>query len=317
MILLKIISLIILLSINAQAYAWGCKAAKIKTGKTTKGCIKVDNLKREYLLHVPKSYGNKPMPLVLGLHGGGGKAKRFEDYSSLSRTTNQFITVYPKGVNKHWNDGRPAINPNVNDVAFFNALIAHLDHDLKLIFNNTQVNVIGMSNGGLMALRLACEQPSWLKGVGIIAATMTEEIYSQCKLNNNLKPLKVVFVFGDKDTAFLANGKLVSPIKPSKIRGQHIGIQRSVDYWSKVNQCDNNVNLTTINTNNKDNTKVFKNSRSNCLQPVIFYNVKNGGHRWPNKNSKNGRFMVKRLNLGLASLDMNTGDELMKDLIDH
>ena len=71
-----------------------------------------------------------------------------------------------------------------------------------------------------MAMRLACEHPNWVAGVGVVAATMSNQIIKKC----NHSPGAMVFVFGDKDTSFLVDGQQVNPVKPSQLVGQHVGI---------------------------------------------------------------------------------------------
>jgi len=303
-----------LVSFNVQAGFWGCKSAKIVEGKTTSGCIKSNHIKRRYTIHIPKNLKAK-VPLVIGLHGGGGNAKRFSNYALLDKQADKIISVYPQGINKHWNDGRSNINPDIDDVLFLNQLVAHLMDDLKLPIDNHKIAVIGMSNGGLMALRLACEQPDWLSGVGIVAASMTPELKANCLNNKALKALKIAFVFGDHDTSFLTDGRQVNPVKPTQQRGTHIGIKNSVKFWHEVNGCADKTNKQLLNADKLDKTSIVKSTYQQCQQAVVFYNVKNGGHRWPNRDSRNGAFLVKRLNIGLASQDMNTAKELLADLL--
>jgi len=310
---------IFLLSFNVHAGVWGCKQAKVKTNKTTMGCLKVDNLKREYRFQLPnkKILEKSPLPLLIALHGGGGTAKRFQGYAGFNQSLKPYIVVYPQGINKHWNDGRSNINAQVDDVKFMSQLVDHLSKKLSLAIDVNKIVIAGMSNGGLMALRMACEQPSWLSGVAVVAATMTQEIDATCRAKINLKPLKIVLVFGDRDTSFLANGKQVNPVKPSQQRGHHIGIKNTVQFWQKLNQCSQQKLESILNNDHQDKTSIVKIRYQGCHQDVVFYDVKNGGHRWPSPNSKNGRFLVKRLNIGIASHDMWTGDEIMAEFLKH
>ncbi len=305
---------ILLFSFNANAELWACKAAKVKANKTTTGCLKVDELKREYRLQLPnkKSLKTSSLPLLIGLHGGGGKAKRFQRYADFNKASKSFIAVYPQGIKKHWNDGRSTVNAQIDDVEFLNQLVEHLSKKLSLPIDMNQIYIAGMSNGGLMALRMACEQPSWLSGVAVVAATMSPEIEAHCRAKTHLKPLKMVFVFGDKDTAFLTNGKQVNPVKPSQQRGHHIGIKKTVQFWKKVNRCSQQNLNSILNNDPQDKTSIVKNQYQGCEQAVVFYDVKNGGHRWPSPNSSNGKFLVKRLNVGIASQDMSAGKEIVK-----
>ncbi|UCE26200.1 MAG: phospholipase, partial [Candidatus Coatesbacteria bacterium] len=74
-----------------------------------KKTITVDGVEREYYVHVPEGYdGPEPVPLVLALHGGGGKAEKMDKLTGFNDVADRegFIVVYPQGEDKHWNDGR-------------------------------------------------------------------------------------------------------------------------------------------------------------------------------------------------------------------
>jgi polyhydroxybutyrate depolymerase len=86
--------------------------------------IDVDGVKRTYKLAVPDLYtGSDSVPMVIGLHYLGSNGSQFEsstDFSVLGAREN-FISVYPNGLNGAWNGGgccNPAVEDNVDDVGF-------------------------------------------------------------------------------------------------------------------------------------------------------------------------------------------------------
>ena len=72
------------------------------------GSFIVDGVEREYILHLPKNYGNETLPLVMVFHGGGGTAEQIKDHTKFSKLADKenLIVVYPNSVDKNWNDGR-------------------------------------------------------------------------------------------------------------------------------------------------------------------------------------------------------------------
>ena len=65
--------------------------------------LTVDDRKRTYLVHVPKSYdGSKPFPVVLVYHGGGSNAEQMVRFCGLNEKADQagFIAVYPNGTGR-------------------------------------------------------------------------------------------------------------------------------------------------------------------------------------------------------------------------
>lgn len=315
----SIFILLILLSFNEfviNSYAKGktqdCQPAKVKTGKTTDGCLLVDGLKRTYRLHVPERDKKRAedLAVIIGLHGGAGTSKRFEklsQFSQLSDETKAFIAVYPQGIDKHWNDGRSNFDASINDVKFFKNLIRHLKFKLSLSVDLHKIFISGISNGGVMSLRIACEHPDWIKGTAIVAATLTTELAGQC---SSKKSLPMLFIFGDRDTAFLDNGQLVNPVNPSEVRGTHIGIKNTIKTWQKINNCSSEFISTFINKDNKDKTRVEKMVFKKCNKPLIYYKIINGGHRWPNEKASNGFFMRRIIKVGIASHDINAAREI-------
>src|ERR1700693_1294228 len=99
--------------------------------------LTVGDLKRSYLVHVPKSYdGAKPFPVVLAFHGGGSNAEQMVRFCGLNDKADKagFIVVYPNGTGRlerllTWNGGNCcgyAMLNKVDDVAFTKALLDDL-----------------------------------------------------------------------------------------------------------------------------------------------------------------------------------------------
>jgi len=302
------IVLVLLVSVS-----FGCKM-QWKYGESSNGCMIVDGQKREFRYFIPEHAKGVILPLIVGLHGGGGNPKRFEKYtrfSIISEKTASFIVVYPKGKNKHWNDGRKGLNENIDDVKFIESLI-----NIVPRVDKTEIYVTGMSNGGIMTQRLACDIPNKISGIAVVASTMTNKLYNKCKTN---KPIPALFVFGDKDTSFIKNGNIVSPLNQEKSRGRHIGIIKTINYWSKRNKCKKredlgkklNKHTASFGKFKDDGTKIRIYNYEGCEKRLRFYDVQGGGHRWPDESASNGFMIKKAMNVGSASHEINTADEIV------
>src|SRR5450631_2867113 len=103
-----------------------CFAANAE--KNINGNIMVNDVQREYIIHLPSGYTTvKKLPLVLIFHGGGGNDKQIQSYMGMDPIADRenFICVYPRGINKQWNDGRDfkrSISDN-DDVKFISNLL--------------------------------------------------------------------------------------------------------------------------------------------------------------------------------------------------
>lgn len=181
----------------------GCAAGgtAYPAGSTTVGEIVAGGMTRTFRVHVPPRYdGRAPLPLVLMLHGGGGSGRQLETASSrMSPIADRegFIAVYPDGTGarlRTWNAGGccgSAVTNDVDDVGFVRALIDHLEAELCV--DRRREFASGMSNGGLMSHRLACELSDRIAAVAPVAGT---EMSPTC---TPARPVAVMHIHGSDD----------------------------------------------------------------------------------------------------------------------
>ena len=160
-------------------------------GRTRAWHVKVPTAARE----------GRPLPLVLALHGGGGTGLRLHQLTGLDATaeTHGFFLVYPEGVEKNWNDGRAdmrstAAREEVPDVDFLRTILDEMRS--TYLVDETRVYATGMSNGAMMASRVACELADRVAAVALVAGTMPRSIQPQCAPR---RPVSVMIVHGTED----------------------------------------------------------------------------------------------------------------------
>src|SRR6185312_7796791 len=147
-----ILLLLTLLTISPSLYASGVESSEL----THKG------IKRTYYYYVPKVVSPaKKVPLLFVLHGAGGNGEQISNFTKYKAIADKdtFIVVYPSGYKKHWNDGRDADfeshTMNIDDVGFIDTLITIFQN--KYSIDSKRIYATGLSNGGFMCFRLACE----------------------------------------------------------------------------------------------------------------------------------------------------------------
>jgi polyhydroxybutyrate depolymerase len=235
--------------------------------------------KRTYLVHVPPSYDpKKPMPVVLVLHGAGMNGQAMEWLCGLSKKADDagFIAVYPTGtgVLPTWNAGAfpGGLNPQrADDVGFIGKVL----DDLKTVasIDEKRVYATGMSNGAMMAYRLAAEMPERIAAVCAVAGVM-------CLEKPDLKkPVPILHFHGTKDglVPFLATAT-GNPFK-------FVGVEESLKAWIAVNGCAEKCEETVVSPKDDKLKVIRKDYRTGKEKaPVILYVIEGGGHTWPGMN---------------------------------
>lgn len=125
----------------------------------TTDAMSVGGLHRAWWLAVPSRPLRPRLPLALVLHGRGATALDESQRTGLlpQVAAGRLIAAYPEGVDESWNAGTccgAANAAHVDDVSFLTSLLQRLQAMPSVLPD--AVAVVGFSNGGKMALRLAC-----------------------------------------------------------------------------------------------------------------------------------------------------------------
>ena len=143
--------------------------------------IEVDHRRRTYYLHVPANLpADKPAPLVLVFHGGGGTALGTERYlTHFSDLADQedFLVAYPEGINQSWNDGRgtpstAAANEKVDDLAFALAMIDEICQQHSV--DPRRIYATGISNGAIFSHYLAANHAEKIAAIAPVVGGMLQ-----------------------------------------------------------------------------------------------------------------------------------------------
>jgi polyhydroxybutyrate depolymerase len=171
-------------------------------------------LVRWALVHVPPAASSgRTLPLVLALHGVGGNGRFMEEYTGLSRMSDQkgFVVAYPAayGSPARWNiAGPPGTAPD--DVAFARDLLGALE--ARLCIDPSRVYATGVSNGGGMAARLGCELSDRLRAIAPVAGG-----YSTLPPCGTARALSVLEIHGTSDRVVPYAGR--GPSRAGSARG--------------------------------------------------------------------------------------------------
>lgn len=200
-------------------------------------------LTRKYLVHVPAKYDPaKPTPLLFSFHGGGAHMEyqaSDKNYGQISKSEAEgFVVVFPNGYSKlggklaTWNAGSccgPARDNNVDDVGFVKQMIANLGNQLNI--DRGRIFATGMSNGGMMVHRLACEMPDVFKAVASVAGP---DGTSNC---NPSRPISVLHIHArNDDHAVFEGGSGKKSMAKSTIT-DFVSVPETIARWVKRDAC--------------------------------------------------------------------------------
>ncbi len=76
--------------------------------------LTVDGNARSFIVYLPIGYNNAgKMPLIFAIHGGSGTPEGMINIANFKTIADRdkVVLVYPAGIQKNWNDGRPT-TPN-------------------------------------------------------------------------------------------------------------------------------------------------------------------------------------------------------------
>ena len=127
-----------------------------------------DGASRSYEIYVPSTYdGSTAVPVVLNFHGFTSSGIGQQENTQMDETAARegFIVVYPNGLDNSWNAGvccGRSAETNVDDVGFTRAVVEDLG--ARGCIDTARVYATGMSNGGFLSHRLACEADLMIAG---------------------------------------------------------------------------------------------------------------------------------------------------------
>jgi polyhydroxybutyrate depolymerase len=183
--------------------------------------------------------------------------------------------VYPDGYDKSWADGRgasPADRRHIDDVGFLAALAVKLQNDYGVAPGH--VFATGLSNGGFMSNRLACDRADVFAAIAPVAGTLGVGV--ACKPS---QPVSVLEAHGTADPLVPFNG--------GEVRGRggvshSISVTSMVSQWRSVDGCQGDPVAQEL-PDAKDGTRVLRLDSTACTAgtEVVLYQINKGGHTWP------------------------------------
>jgi polyhydroxybutyrate depolymerase len=214
-------------------------------------------------------------PTVIVLHGALMTAENTMSWYGFADAAKKrgFASVYPRGINMLWNDGRDAAWASAaNDVGF----LRRLARDLVALGTTdpSHLYLAGVSNGGMLTLRMLCEAPEPFAGAAIIIASMPTDLGARCHLK---RPMPVIMFNGTADPVIPYGG---GDVGFSGLQGAVWPVERTAVFLASTNGCRSGTKAVVAGGAAADAIKVVKLDWKPCSQQgVTLYRVEGGGHQ--------------------------------------
>ena len=228
-------------------------------------------MERSYLYYEPDTLLAQ-RPLIIVLHGYGGKAERNPAFMTAAALEAGYAVCLPQGAA----DGRGKTCWNVgydfqqgletDDVDFICSLARHLAKEHRL--NRSNIFVVGMSNGGEMCYLLAYKRPDFFAAfvpvAGLTMKWMKDVLVPR-------RPVSLMEVHGTADRTSLWDGD------PDNVGGwgPYIAVPDAVQTWADAAGCTGEL-ITPFNSI----VTLHRYTGGRRGAEVLLYEVAGGIHDW-------------------------------------
>ena len=194
-------------------------------------------------------------------------------------------------------DKRPA---PADDIAFFNQMLDQLG--AKFSADLSRIYAAGLSEGGLMSLRLGCALGDRIAAIAAVGAAMPKTMI--CLPS---RPVPLVMINGTSD-----------PVVPYGGGTEHngnlpiISAEDSAKAWAKIDRCGEKPEKSKLPQRAKGGMETKVDSYTGCQQnaQVVLYSVKGAGNTWPGGE----QYEVEKT-IGKTSSGMNANEAIWSFLV--
>lgn len=243
---------------------------------------------RTFRVHIPAA-ADGGAALLLALHGGRSNGRALAEATGLDGWGDErgCVVVYPNGTGPTepaltWNAGRccgPAQEHGVDDVAFLDALLVWLRK--RVAFDFGRVYVVGLSNGGMMALRFAAESRGAIPPAAV--ASVSGPLMVERAGFRPPRPVPILHFHGTADEFIPYEGG-IGPKAPQK--AAFTSVAETLSAWAAANGAAAAAVEASLPMKVDDGTRVdrvFFPPELPGGAAVLHYRIHGGGHTWPGR----------------------------------
>jgi|JI10StandDraft_1071094.scaffolds.fasta_scaffold02828_12 polyhydroxybutyrate depolymerase len=279
-----------------------CRPGALTAG-ADRACAMPGWLDRGYDVHVPDGWdGTSSLPVVMLFHGGGGNRAGADRTTcpvgavdspaclAARATARGFVVVVPDGTGgrplrgvRTWNAGGgqdgwdctsgAACRSGVDDVAYVGDLLTELGAALPI--DARRLYATGISNGGAISHRLACELPTPLAAIAPVAgANQFADTGGACA-----RATPVLQIHGTEDPCWEYAGGTQACLGEG---GRKTSVAATLEGWRIRNGCaPTYVDTPVPDVDTTDGVTVTHRVWDGCAAATELYRQDGAGHTWP------------------------------------
>jgi polyhydroxybutyrate depolymerase len=241
------------------------------------GEVKIGGRARTFALRLPR--GAAPDALVVLLHGNNPEAggRQMRQWTAFDRQADAWglAVAYPDGHEGSWADGRGvtrAEEAGVDDVGFLRTVI-DWSADRYSTFPDRAV-VAGMSNGAVMAHRMALEASDQVAVLAAVAGQMPASLLDAAPSH----AVSAVLIHGTADSMAPIEGGYSRHRGPNgELRGRTVSLEEAAARWRAIDRCPPSPGETRTTGLSSRHTSDAGAGGTR----VVAWTVFGGGHTWP------------------------------------
>jgi polyhydroxybutyrate depolymerase len=278
---------------------------------------------RGFTIEVPRSWDRRaPLALVIALHGGGGNRNAagtvacpggdLANPECLSEVAKRagFAVVRPDGIGsgalanvRTWNAGGgsgkwnctsgPACRQGIDDVAYVDALLAEIARIIPV--DPKRVHATGLSNGGAMSHRLACERGDRFASIASVGGgNQLAAAGGKCAGG-----VAVLEIHGTDDPCWGYDESNRACLDDEGIK---VGVRETMEGWRARNGCSAEHDDEVLpDRDPADGTRATRTRWRDCRARVILIRIDGGGHTWPNGDRYSSEKRIGKVSRDLGS----------------
>ena len=270
------------------------RAVDAATGRVT---VDVNGQKRGVLLIEYGRLKRAPRTTIIVLRSAGTRARgaSADRRGGIGLTpvlrNSGTVLAYPEAIDQRWN----LESGGVDDIAFIRALVNKLVADG--VANRKRVFVAGVSSGGILALKMACEGADYVAGFAVMIANMPEKMAAGCKI---ARPTSFMLMNGTADPVMpWGGGNATLNVFTEPV----VSAEATMAPFAAAASCGaERTRQEAPDRDPADGSRVIFEHQNGCKTPVELVRVEGGGHTLPGRPAPADRGVV----VGARNNDVST-----------